>query len=146
MTGTIQSFEDLRVWKKAMALAEQIHWACRNWPVEERYVLTAQIRRAALSVPSNIAEGWGRGTRQDYVRFLRIARGSLYEIRTQVIIGLQAQHFVFATIDRPGERTRSCAMVEYPLARRIPPNQVEQKVVVTRRLLHRFKIVATAVG
>ena len=82
----IRSFEDLRVWNDAMALAAELYDATRAFPDDERFGLVSQIRRAVVSVPSNIAEGWGRGSKGDYARFLKVARGSLYEIRIQVLI------------------------------------------------------------
>ena len=85
-SGGVQSVEDLRVWQEAVALCERIYAATRGFPEEERFGLTSQLRRAAVSVPSNVAEGWGRGSRQDYVRFLRIARGPLFEIKTQLVV------------------------------------------------------------
>ena len=82
----IRSYEDLRVWQEGIALCETVYRLTRSFPKDERFGLTSQLRRASVSVPSNIAEGWGRGSRADYIRFLRIARGSLYEVRTQLII------------------------------------------------------------
>ncbi|WP_412069815.1 four helix bundle protein [Rubrivirga sp. IMCC43871] len=82
----IRSFEDLEAWQLAVALAEALYRATDAFPAEETFGLRSQMRRAAVSVPSNIAEGWGRQSRKDYVRFLRTARGSLYELRTQIEI------------------------------------------------------------
>ena len=82
----MRSYEDLDAWKLAMALAEDVYCATDGFPQDETFGLRSQMRRAAVSVPSNIAEGWGRRSRKDYVRFLRTARGSLYELRTQVEI------------------------------------------------------------
>lgn len=84
--GAVRSYEDLRVWQAGIALCADVYEVSRAFPSDERFGLTSQVRRAAVSVPSNIAEGWGRGTRADYLRFLRIARGSLFEIKTQVVI------------------------------------------------------------
>lgn len=70
----------------AVALAVALYEATQAFPPDERLGLTAQVRRAGVSIPSNIAEGWGRGARADYARFLRMARGSLYEVRTQLVI------------------------------------------------------------
>ncbi len=82
----IKSYGDLEVWQRGVALAEEVYRLTRAFPPTERYGLAAQMQRAAVSVPSNIAEGWGRGSRADFLRFLAIARGSLYELTTQVII------------------------------------------------------------
>ena len=82
----IQSYEDLRVWQKGVVLCELVYGITRSFPGTERFGLTSQLRRAAVSVPSTIAEGWGRGSKAEYARFLKIARGSLFELRPQLII------------------------------------------------------------
>ncbi|HBF33173.1 TPA: four helix bundle protein [Candidatus Sumerlaeota bacterium] len=88
----MSSFRDLLVWQKAMALVTDIYCLTRNFPKEELYGLTSQIRRAMVSVPSNIAEGYGRNSTSDYVRFLRISIGSLYELQTQMEIAFNLQY------------------------------------------------------
>lgn len=75
---------DLVVWRQAMDLAQRVYEVTRTFPREETYGLTAQMWRAAISIPSNIAEGSGRATRADYLQFLRIAKGSLRELETQI--------------------------------------------------------------
>ncbi|MEO0558375.1 MAG: four helix bundle protein [Bacteroidota bacterium] len=82
----VRSFRDLEVWKDGVALAELIYRETRTFPKAETFGLVSQLRRAAVSVPSNIAEGWGRNSRKDYLRVLHIARGSLFEVATQVEI------------------------------------------------------------
>jgi len=82
----INSYQDLEVWKKAMGLVTEIYKNTQTFPKEERYGLTNQLRRASVSVPANIAEGWGRGTTKGYMQFLRIARGSLLEVETLMTI------------------------------------------------------------
>ena len=82
----INSYQDLEVWKKAMELVTDIYKATQAFPKEELYGLTNQLRRASVSVPANIAEGWGRGTTKGYIQFLRIARGSLLEVETLMTI------------------------------------------------------------
>jgi len=79
-----RKYQRLAVWQEAMQLAEKVYRATRWFPAEERFGLSQQMRRAAVSVPSNIAEGAGRGTDKDFTRFLLIARGSLQEVETQL--------------------------------------------------------------
>ena len=80
----IESFKDLIVWQKAMKLVRVIYKNL-DLPDEEKFGLQSQIRRSSVSIPSNIAEGWGRSSKS-FVNFLKIARGSLYELETQVLI------------------------------------------------------------
>ncbi|WP_454947557.1 four helix bundle protein [Capnocytophaga leadbetteri] len=82
----IKSFEDLVVWKKSMVLTKEVYLLTRTFPDDERFLLTNQIRRAVISIPSNIAEGFGRHSDKDYLHFLYISRGSLYELKTQLYI------------------------------------------------------------
>ena len=79
---SIQSYRDLLVWQKAMRLAAEAYRLGKLLPKAEEYRLTSQLLRAAASVPANIAEGHGRGTRKDYAHFVSIARGSLAETET----------------------------------------------------------------
>ncbi len=83
----IKSYRDLLVWQKSMHLVTDVHRVTCSFPKEEQYGLTSQIRRCAVSIPSNIAEGYGRRTTNDYLRFLCIATGSLFELQTQLEIG-----------------------------------------------------------
>jgi len=80
----MESYRELLVWQKSMKLVTQIYEITKIFPKEELYGLVVQIRRCVISIPSNIAEGWGRGATQEYIRFLRISRGSLYELQTQL--------------------------------------------------------------
>ncbi len=85
-SSAVRSYRDLRVWQRAMDLVEGIYTATRNWPKEEVYGLTGQIRRAVVSVPSNIAEGQGRASTKEFLHHLSIARGSLFEVETQALV------------------------------------------------------------
>jgi four helix bundle protein len=85
----MQSYKELLVWQVAMGLANEVHRITRQFPREEMYGLISQIRRSAVSVPSNIAEGQGRATRGEFIQFLGHARGSLFELETQLTIAGQ---------------------------------------------------------
>jgi len=80
------SFRDLLVWQKAMSLVTDIYRFTQGFPTEERYGLTSQIRRAAVSIPSNIAEGQARPTHGEFRQFLGHAKGSIAELETQLLI------------------------------------------------------------
>ncbi len=83
---TINSYRDLVVWRKAMDAAEMIYQVTKQFPKAEIYGLTNQIRRAAVSIPSNIAEGQERKSTPDFKRFLLIAQGSRAEVETQLLL------------------------------------------------------------
>lgn len=91
------NFKDLKVWQKSILLAKQIYEITAEFPNDERYGLTSQIRRCATSIPSNVAEGSGRNTDTDFARFLSIALGSSYELETQLIL---SEKFGFINQDR----------------------------------------------
>ena len=84
--SNIRSYKDLKVWQKAIEITEIVCDISDKFPDDERFELRQQIRRASVSVASNIAEGWGRKLPSSFIHFLRIARGSLYEMETQFII------------------------------------------------------------
>ncbi len=86
MKAGINSYRDLVVWQQAMDLAAAAYTITKAWPKEELYGLTSQLRRAASSVPANIAEGFGRENRGSYQQFLRIAQGSLKEFETHLLL------------------------------------------------------------
>ena len=84
-----RGYQDLIVWQKAMDLVELVYRESASLPTEERFGLTSQIRRAAVSVPSNVAEGNSRSSDRDFARFLEIALGSLAELETQVLLAVR---------------------------------------------------------
>lgn len=83
---SLKSYRDLEVWQRAMDLVEEVYTVTKRLPDDERFGLTSQSRKCAVSVPSNIAEGYGRTHRGDYLKFLSNARGSLCERETQLIL------------------------------------------------------------
>ncbi|WP_221407802.1 four helix bundle protein [Reichenbachiella faecimaris] len=88
MTTGFVTHENLEVWIEARNLISKIYRASKKFPKEEMYELTNQIRRGAISVPSNIAEGSGRNTTKDKLQFFYISRGSLFELKTQMFVAL----------------------------------------------------------
>ena len=88
----MKGHRDLIAWRKAMRLVTDIYRVTRTFPREETYGLTAQVRRAAISVPSNLAEGHGRTSRKEFHQFIAHARGSLVEVETQLEIALNLGH------------------------------------------------------
>lgn len=87
-----ETYRDLVVWQKSIQLVKQIYLATKNFPREELYGLTSQLRRAAISISSNIAEGKGRFSTPDLLHFFTQARGSLLEVETQIIIAQELEY------------------------------------------------------
>jgi four helix bundle protein len=92
---SIKSYKDLEVWNYAVDLAQMMYALTEKFPAAEKYGMISQMRRAAISIPSNIAEGWGR-TRKEYIHFLVIAYGSCCELETQIIL---SQRLKFLSVD-----------------------------------------------
>jgi len=88
----MKSFKELEVWRKAVKLAASVYKRTDKFPTPENYVLIPQIRKAAVSVPANIAEGWGRGSTKEYVQFLLIARGSLMELLSHFAVAHELEY------------------------------------------------------
>ena len=84
---TTKSYKNLDVWQKSMKLVKVVYSVTKSFPKEELYALTSQIRRAAVSIPSNIAEGRAKRTTREFMRFVNIACGSVAELETQLLIG-----------------------------------------------------------
>ncbi|MFC7377765.1 four helix bundle protein [Brevundimonas sp. GCM10030266] len=85
---TVRSYRDLIVWQKSMVLAADVYWLTREFPKHEEYRISGQMIRAATSIPANIAEGHGRGTRKDYAHFVSIAKGSVAELETFLLLAI----------------------------------------------------------
>jgi four helix bundle protein len=88
----INNYRDLIVWRKAMDLAAEVHLLSKGFPRDELYGLTSQVRRAAVSIPSNIAEGQARQSTAEFLNFLSIAQGSLAEVDTQILLAQRFQY------------------------------------------------------
>ena len=86
------SFEDLKIWKRAITLSKSIYDTTKTFPDSEKFGLVGQIRRASVSVALNIAEGKGRASDKEFIRFLYIARGSLYEIFTCLVLSFNCEY------------------------------------------------------
>ena len=95
----VQKYEDLVVWQKAMDLVVEIYSVVKFLPDEERYALADQMKRAAVSIPSNIAEGQERGTTKDFVNFLHIAKGSRSELETQLMICIRLNYLTLEQVE-----------------------------------------------
>jgi four helix bundle protein len=119
MRGETGSYRDLVVWQQAMDLAVAIYGATRSWPIEEVYGLTNQARRAATSIPSNIAEGYGRETRGSYLQFLRVAQGSLKELETHLLLSLRIGIATRETVEPPMQQTESVGKLLRLLLRKL---------------------------
>lgn len=83
---TAQSYKELILWQKAMDLADLLYKSTADFPKQEIYGITSQLRRSAVSIPSNIAEGYSRNSKGEYIQFLGIAKGSLCELETQIML------------------------------------------------------------
>ena len=94
----MDSFRELKVWQKAMDLTDGVYALVRKLPAEERFALGDQLRRAVVSIPSNIAEGFGRDSHKDFAHFLSQARGSLYEVDTQLEIAVRNNYISAAEV------------------------------------------------
>lgn len=104
----IQSYRELKVWQEGMNLAEQCYCTTRSFPKDELYGMTSQIRRAAASIPANIAEGYGRHTRPQYLQFLYISQGSLRELETHLLL---SQRVELGSSDEIGNLLNQCGTV-----------------------------------
>jgi len=115
----VQSYRDLILWRKALDLVEAVYTATRGWPKDEAYGLTSQVRRAVVSIPANIAEGQGRDSKRDFLRFLAIANGSLLELETHLFIAHRLGYLAQETRDQLLEQTAEISSVHQGLVRRL---------------------------
>ena len=102
----MKTFRDLFIWQKAMVLVTNTYQLTQNFPKEEVFGLTSQIRRSAISIPSNIAEGFGRDGNKEFYRFINIAIGSLFEFQTQIEIAKNINYITEEEFKKIFEETR----------------------------------------
>ena len=117
--AAVNSYRDLLVWQKAMGLVIEIYKITQAFPATEVYALTTQIRRCAVSIPSNIAEGYGRNSTADYKRFLQIAVGSLFELQTQIEIAFNLNYLSKNIFDDFFEKTKELDRMLLSLIKKI---------------------------
>jgi four helix bundle protein len=118
-----ENYRDLIAWQKAKALALEVYICTREFPRAETYGLTSQMRRAAISIPSNIAEGKGRYSPKELVQFLHHARGSLLELETQLEIAHELGYIEQFTFKRIEVQTRELGRVLNGLIQRFQPQK-----------------------
>jgi len=102
----MKTFRDLIMWQKAMVLVTECYKVCRQFPKEEMFALGSQLKRCCVSIPSNIAEGFGRGSAKDYCRFLNISMGSLFEFQTQIEIAYNLEYIPLSQFEDLYEKSR----------------------------------------
>jgi len=115
----MSSFRDLLVWQKSMDLADVVYRLTRSFPREETFGLAAQLRRSAVSISSNIAEGQGRSSSREFKQFLNIARGSLCELQTQLEIAQRAGLALAEELGSAAQLSHEVGKLLYLLARSI---------------------------
>ena len=114
----MKTYKELEVWQRSIQLVARVYELSRSLPASERYGLTSQIQRAAASVPANIAEGWGRGSRREFLQFLKIARGSLMELDTHIVVARTLAYISAEQEKRiAGELDRVAMMLNKPISR-----------------------------
>ncbi len=97
------TYKDLFVWQKSYELVKEIYFVTKSFPKDEQYGIISQMRRAAIAIPSNIAEGYGRNSRKDYSRFCSIAYGSLLELETQLNLSIDLKFTTTTSVLRANQ-------------------------------------------
>ncbi len=121
MSEPIRDFRDLLVWQKAMAFAKEVYRLTRTWPKEEQFGLTFQVRKAAVSVPSNIAEGHARQGRE-FAHFLSIARGSLAEAECQLLLAVELGYLTTGDLSTAMDLAQQIRRMSAVLAKKLAPD------------------------
>jgi four helix bundle protein len=119
MRQRIQSYRDLAVWQKGIRLAVDLYGLTRRFPIDERYAMVSQIQRAAVSIPSNVAEGWGKSGSGHYLNAISHSRGSLRELETLLLIAHRVGYIKRETFIALAERTDEIARMLFSLSRSV---------------------------
>lgn len=115
----MSTFRDLLIWQKSMILVTEIYQLTNSFPKEEIYGLSSQIRRSSISIPSNIAEGYGRDGNKDYLKFLNIAIASLFEMQTQLEISFNLKYITEIQFNKIHEESREIERMLSSFTRKI---------------------------
>jgi four helix bundle protein len=124
----IASHRDLIAWQKGLRFGLEVYGATATFPDVERFGLVSQLRRAAVSVTSNIAEGFGRGSTVDYLRFLRMSRGALFEIDTQLLYALELGYLHVAKHSELQAKLEECSKILAGLIKSLESKNVERVI------------------
>ncbi|MNF46186.1 hypothetical protein D3C85_440550 [compost metagenome] len=115
----MSTFRDLLIWQKSMILVTEVYQLTNSFPKEEIYGLSSQIRRSSISIPSNIAEGYGRDGNKDYLKFLNIAISSLFEMQTQLEISFNLKYITEIQFNKIHEESREIERMLSSFTRKI---------------------------
>jgi len=120
---SVRSYKDLLVWQKGITLVKKIYQLTQSFPDAERFGLVSQMRRAAVSIPSNIAEGQARHTRKEFIQFLSHSEGSVAELETQVILAVELAFCALADVQEITDLTTELSKMLDSLRRRLETNE-----------------------
>ena len=124
--SSINTYRDLIVWQKSMTFVTEVYLMTKCFPSTENFGLISQIRRSAISIPSNIAEGYGRKSTGDYIRFLQIAVGSLFELQTQIEIAFNLLYIDKITFNNSLDKTSELDRMLSSLIAKIKGNEAQR--------------------
>lgn len=117
----MHNLKELKIWAKAIDLSTEVYRLTANFPKEEKYGLTSQIRRSAVSVPSNIAEGAGRNSDKEFIYFLGVSNGSSFELQTQLLIA-QNLELVDSQVDQLLDQINQIQKMNFALQNKLSKN------------------------
>ena len=129
MEGKIKTYKDLIVWQRSIQLVTTVYSLTKTFPSDERFGLVSQLNRAVISIPSNIAEGWGRELSKNYLQFLRISRGSLMEVETMILISKKLGYINEENFKELNKEIEEVGKILQGLIK-----SVQQKIILTKAL------------